>query len=155
MSRHTNGCGVVAVAIEPAESVHTRPAATIAGIGRKAREEGDTAKEVDKDVSALLVRRMLQCSNTWASTCQEKLARSAANLPRKRWPGLSIMGDDGAFPKLRRSACTAAGKRSRKASPPRSAGNVEDAALHRRGVAIAGPPQVSVTSLLETSVFTQ
>ena len=37
---------------------------------------------------------------------------------------------------------------------PRSAWHVEDAALHRGGVAIDAPPQVSVRSLLETSIFT-
>jgi hypothetical protein len=37
---------------------------------------------------------------------------------------------------------------------PKLAWHVEDAAVHKGGAAIAGPPSVSVPSLLETSNFT-
>ena len=39
-------------------------------------------------------------------------------------------------------------------SAPRSAWHFEDAAVHHGGVAIAGSPQISVHSSLETSIFT-
>ena len=50
------------------------------------------------------------------SMCQEKLGSGSAELPCKRWIDPSIMGENGRFPNLRRSASTAVGKEARNVS---------------------------------------